>query len=75
MMDLVHTPNQAINLPAIEITKMIEGHNYVPLAGHGAILAVFDTESKCIGWMDSMTLGYDTVSKWMEASKWEDKGF
>ena len=65
---VAYTKNKQIHIPDTKITEDKPEYNYAPLRGFGYILAVFDLDDKCIGWIESSTLGYDSVKDWMEKS-------
>lgn len=73
--DIAYTANKRIELPDIQITRDKFEYNYVPLRGYSACLAVFDIDDKCIGWIDTRTLGYENVKEWMDKTKWVDTGY
>jgi hypothetical protein len=73
-MDLAFT-TKTIIIPDIEIKSIQTNHKYVPLRGHGYVMAVYDNHKNCIGWVDVKTLGYETVKDWMSKTNWIDEGF
>lgn len=73
-MDLAYTAHQTVNLP-VEVTQDRPEYVYVPLRGYCAILAVFDLNDRCIGWINTRTLGYNTAQEWIQATRWVDQGY
>lgn len=70
-----YTANRRIMIPEIMTTKDDPTYVYVPLRGHAYVLAVFDLEDECIGFIRSSTLGHDSVKAWMAATNWIDGGY
>lgn len=73
--DLVYTTNKSYLMPDRAIKEINHTHNYVPLRGYFSLLAVFDLDDKCIGWIDTVHLGYPNARAWMDATKWIDTGY
>lgn len=65
---IAYTKNKQIHIPEVEIKEDKPEYNYAPLRGYGFILAVFDLDDKCVGYIGSNVLGYDSVKEWMEKS-------
>lgn len=70
-----YTANQRIEIPDIEIDTDDPAYVYVPLRGHGYVLAVFNQADKCIGFIQSKTLGFASVKAWIVATNWIDSGY
>lgn len=75
MKSLAYTQNGNVFIPDVEIQIKCESHSYVPLRGHGHVLAVYDVNDKCVGWINSATLGYSSVFDWMKKTNWKDQGY
>lgn len=73
--DYAYTQNQKIHLPEVEITEDKPEYIYVPLRGHAHVLAVFDKNDECIGWVKSETLGSPSVKDWIKDNNWIDQGY
>jgi hypothetical protein len=73
--DWAYTANGQIFVPDFEILEDDPSYIYVPLRGYSASLAVFDIKDKCIGWVNSRTLGYESAKDWMRGTKWIDQGY
>ena len=70
---IAYTKNKQINIPENKITEDKPEYNYAPLRGHGFIMAVFDLEDKCIGYIEIGTLGYNSVKEWMSKSGYKEE--
>lgn len=71
------TTHHRVYVPERRITTRDSRHVYVPLRGYSSHLAVFvrqGREHKCIGWIDTRTLGHETAKAWMAATDWKDQG-
>ena len=70
-----YTATQRIMVPEVEIPADDPTYVYVPLRGHGYVLAVFNLADECIGFIRSSTLGYDSAKAWIVATNWIDTGY
>ena len=70
-----YTQNGTLDIPEVEIKKDNHEYVYVPLRGYSSVLAVMDLSDKCIGYILSETLGYESVKAWMTGAKWVDGGY
>jgi len=75
MLNYCYTANHRINVPENRIAIDKSEYVYVPLRGFSAILAVFDINDSCIGWIDTRTLGHESAIEWMQATNWIDGGY
>lgn len=57
-------------VPETKITQNKSEYVYHPLRGYCSLLAVFDINDKCIGWIDTRTLGCEDAKEWMEKNKY-----
>lgn len=53
-----------IFVPDVKIVEDRDEYAYEPLRGYSASLAVVD-DGRCIGWIDTRTLGYEDAKSWM----------
>jgi len=70
-----YTQNRHVFVPDRKITKPSHVFNYVPVRGYSAHLLVFDIHDRCIGWIDTRTLGYENAKEWIKATGWRDQGY
>lgn len=64
--DICYREDGEVMVPDIEITSDNKINNYEALRGYGYILAVFDIDDKCIGWIKTSTLGLDSAKEFLE---------
>lgn len=63
-MDKVYTENSSHYMPDIQLDHN-PNYTYKALRGYAYVLGVFQNDS-CIGWINVVNLGYDSVKDWME---------
>lgn len=57
----------SIWVPEVRHRTIPAGATVHAMRGHGYVLAVVDAERKCIGWIDSQDIGFDTSRDWLAA--------
>jgi hypothetical protein len=75
MNHISYTQNHSIFMPEVKIETHDASYVYVPLRGYCSLLAVFDIQDNCIGWIDTRTLGYETAKDWIVGTNWIDQGY
>jgi len=70
-----YTQNRDVFVPDRKITKPSPVFIYVPVRGYSSHLIVFDIHDRCIGWIDTRTLGYENAKEWIKATGWRDMGY
>lgn len=62
--------------PDKELKSDKSGYVYMPTRGFPGSLTVFNEKGRCVGWMDTRTLGYKDVKAWMKDNPdWEEIDF
>lgn len=63
--DFAWTANRQIFIPENKVEQVDPTHTYEALRGYSTHLAVMDSSGKCIGYIDTRTLGYDNAKEWL----------
>jgi hypothetical protein len=66
------TDGKPVYIPDHRIERHNAAYVYEPLRGYGHILAVF-LDDKCIGWIETYTLGHGSVTEWVAAQRKRSK--
>jgi hypothetical protein len=62
--------------PDRELKRVPAGALLVPTRGFSANLSVFTKSHRCIGWIDTRSLGYENVKAWMkDHPEWKGQSF
>jgi hypothetical protein len=69
MKNMSYTLNGPVMVPENEIRQPLPGYTYKALRGYGYVLAVFDENQECIGWITIDKLGYKSARDWLERKK------
>ena len=69
MAETVYLEHGKVLMPSKKITVVDPDHRYEAARGYSASLVVFDKSGKCIGWIDTRTLGFETAKEWMARKK------
>lgn len=61
--DWAYTATTRIFVPDIRLhsADMLAGWTFVPLRGHGYVVAVLDIEGRCVGYADCVDFGYSSA--------------
>lgn len=62
-----YTGDMAVFVPDVKIESDRPEYVYAAQRGYSGSLAVFDLDDRCIGWIDTRTLGYPDARAWMAA--------
>ena len=59
--------------PDKEIKKPNSSYVYVPTRGFSGSLTVFNKSNRCVGWIDTRSLGFPNAKAWMAAHpEWKE---
>ena len=64
------TKEGRVFVPDVRIKVDKPEYVYHPLRGYSGSLAVFDIDDRCIGWIDTRTLGYENAKAWMAGTRY-----